>query len=240
MSEITMNRPVTMNDVAAKLGKTKGCVSFYLCKTHEDMQTPTAILVRKTAEEMGYGGRRAYPQVTCSCGKTFEKRSWNQTLCPECGKAHRKEQVHVFGKKYHGRSMNYSNGNFKTREEEIARMLELRGQGYSNKEIAKKIGRDLRTVIRNIGSQDPELTRQNRTMAAKIRSQKNAARKQYVTNKPIREYNKRVEAHNKMKAELNRLQVELLTEKHAIEQAAKVKVDCPALDLQTLQPTALM
>lgn len=240
MSEMMNRRPVTLNDVAAKLGKTRNCVSFYLCKTNENMQTPTAILIRKTAEEMGYGGRRAYPQAVCACGKTFEKRSWNQTLCPECGKAHRKEQILILSKKYNGCSMNYFNGNFKTREEEIARMLELRGQGYSNKEIAQKIGRCPETVRYNIGKQDPELTYQNNVMAAKIRAQKNAARKQYVTNKPIREYNKRVEAHNKMKAELNRLQVELLTEKPAIEQAAKVKVDCPALDLHTVQPTALM
>lgn len=133
----------------------------------------------------------------------------------------------------------YYNGNFHTKEEEVARMKELREQGFSNAEIAKKLGRGIVTVWNAIGKQDKELTLQNIAMAAHIRAQKNAARKQYVVNKPIREYNAKVEQHNKMKAELNKLQTELLTEKSAIVQAAKTKIDFPLVDLHTVQPTAL-
>lgn len=133
----------------------------------------------------------------------------------------------------------YHNGNYHTKEAEIARMRELREQGYSNREIAQKLGRNVTMVYDNIGAQDPELSKQNRAMAQRIRAQKNAARKQYVTNKPIIEYNKRVDEHNRIKAELAQLQMELLTQKPAIVQAAQTKIDFPLIDLHTVQPTAL-
>lgn len=196
-------RPVTAKDVAAKLGKSAYSVAWYLGNEQsKDLQTPTAILVRKTAQEMGYKPRNEW---------TYAERP----------------------------AKFYWNGNFHTKEEEVARMKELRAQGYSNAEIAKAIGRTRDTVWRSIGKQDPELAKQNVAMAAHIRAQKNAARKQYVLNKPIREYNKKVEAHNKMKAELNLLQMELLTEKPEIMKAAQTEIKFPMVDLKTLQPTAL-
>ena len=133
----------------------------------------------------------------------------------------------------------WHNGNFKTHEEEIARMQELRNMGYSNEEIAKSIGRTRNTVRCNIGKQDPELSKQNRVMANHIRAQKNAARRLYVLNKPIREYNKRVEAHNKMKAEIAKMESELLPQLPTIEKAAQIKIDFPLVNLSTLKPTAL-
>lgn len=195
-----MDRPVTMAEIGAKLGKSRGCVAFYLSKNNLNMQTPTAILIRNTAKEMGYDRKVA---------RTY------------------------------GGFHSWYNGNFKTREEEVARMKELRAKGYSNPEIAKAIGRTTITVLRAIGKQDPELAKQNRIMSAHIRAQKNAARKQFVLNKPIREYNAKVEKHNKMKAELNLLQTELLTEKPEIMKAAQTKIDFPMVDLHTVQPTAL-
>lgn len=196
-------RPVTAKDVAEKLGKSAYSVAWYLGnKQSKDLQTPTAILVRKTAQEMGYKPRN----------------EWTHT-----------ERSAKF----------YWNGNFHTKEEEIARMQELRAKGYSNAEIAKLVGRTYESVRRNIGKQDPELSRQNVAMAHHIRAQKNAARKLYVLNKPIREYNKRVDEHNKMKAELAQLQLELLEQKPIIEQAAQTKIDFPLVNLATVQPTAL-
>ena len=58
-------------------------------------------------------------------------------------------------------------------------------------------------------------------------------------NKPIREYNKRVEQHNRIKAELAQLQVALLSEKPEIEQAAQTKIDFPMMQMETVRPVAL-
>lgn len=245
-----MTRPVMLKDIAEKLGMSLSTVTQYM-NPNFPWSGKGVQLVRKTAEEMGYNPNavRAYcgkknavtrgHEAICECGKTYLKKSGSQIRCPECQQKHYKEFKHTYEKIRNGRSMNYYNGNFKTREEEVARMKELRAMGYSNPEIAKAIGRSYKTVWDAIGKQDPELAKQNITMAAHIRAQKNAARKQYVINKPIREYNRRVEQHNQMKAELNKLQTELLTEKPAIVQAAQTKIDFPMIDLHTVQPTAL-
>lgn len=250
-------RPVMLKDVAEKLGMPVGSVMHCMC-THPRMAQKKVDLVRQTAKEMGYDkqavmkyngeqglGRkwkcetRTYGEATCSCGKVFVKRSSRQVYCHECAEKRQKEYVRMYKRIVNGRSTNWYNGNFKTREEEIARMKELREMGYSNSEIAKAIGRCARTVRYNIGKQDPELSRQNVVMAQKYRAQKNAARKQYVVNKPIREYNKRVEQHNRIKAELAQLQIALLSEKPEIEQAAQTQIEFPMMQMKTLQPTAL-
>lgn len=214
MSEMMNVRPVTAHDIAAALNLSVNTVRVYLGKSEK--KSAACIRVQEYAKKVGYDPKAAYEYNRCNHKESI--------------KHYRDTPVITY----------YRNGNFKTKKEENQRMEQLRAEGYSNAEIAKKIGRCLATVLNNIGPQDPELTVMNKKLSQTIRKQKAQARKQYVTNKPIREYNKRVEAHNKMKAELNRLQVELLTEKPAIEQAAKVKVDCPALDLHTVQPTALM
>lgn len=207
MNNTSITRPVMIKDIAEKLGKSRGCVAFYLAKSNANMQTPTAILIRNTAEEMKYNPAEAKSYaVKIRDGRTTS--SW-------------------YG------------GNFKSRQEEIARMNELRNKGYSNAEIAKAIGRSYKTVRLNIGKQDPELTKQNVAMAAHIRAQKNAARKMYVVNKNIAQYNAKVEKHNKMKAELNLLQTELLTEKPEIMKAAQSQINVPQVDLKVLVPTAL-
>lgn len=133
----------------------------------------------------------------------------------------------------------YKNTPFHSVEERTKYMLYLRSQGYGTFDIARMAGTTPKTVRYHIGSEPVELANQNRAMGQHIRAQKNAARKQYVINKPIREYNKRVEQHNQMKAELNKLQTELLTEKPAIVQAAQMKINFPLVDLHTVQPTAL-
>lgn len=249
----SMNRPVLKKDIANALGLPLGTVCAYLSKKAPAKNLPGSKveLVRRTAAEMGYdpnaallwhygqnNAQRKSSLLECSCvvcGKTFQKTGTFQKYCPECAVAQKK----MYQKKYHGRSMNYHNGNFKTRDEEIARMNELRTQGYSNSEIAKAIGRSDRCVLANIGKQDPELSKQNIAMAAHIRAQKNAARKQYIINKPIREYNKRVEQHNKMKEEIAKIEAELRPQTPAIEKAAQIKIDFPLVNLATVQPTAL-
>lgn len=256
---IAMNRPVMLKDVAEKLGMPITSVASCMSKSSRMSQAKIE-LVRMAAKEMGYdktasksyNGKinmkkcnatpRTYNEDICKCGKSFLKKGWNQMLCPECSKAkhvaEHKEYMAVYNRVRRG-SFTYYNGNFKTRQEEIARMKELRAQGYSNNEIAKAVGRSQNTVLRNIGRQDPELSKQNVAMAAHIRAQKNAARKQYLINKPIREYNKRVEEHNKMKAEIARMEAELTPRTPAIEKAAQTKIDFPLVNLHTVQPTAL-
>ena len=161
MNNASVTRPVTAKDVAEKLGKSAYSVAWYLGnKQSKDLQTPTAILVRKTAQEMGY--------------KPHNERTYAEK-CAAC-------RPNKF----------YYNGNFYTKEEEVARMKELRNQGYSNAEIAKIVGRTCGTVLRNIGTQDAELSKQNRVMASHIRAQKNAMRKMYVVNKNITQYTRRL------------------------------------------------
>lgn len=250
MSEMMMNRPVMLKDVAEKLGMPLVCVKSCMGKK-TTMSQAKVDLVRNTAREMGYdialskswSVKRAASflkpasQKQCTkCGVLYTPTRFSQLYCPECRVIVNREHVAKAYRKHH---KNWQGGNFRTREEEIARMQELRAQGYSNAEIAKAVGRAECTVRANIGLQDTELSIQNRAMAAHIRAQKNAARKAYVINKPIREYNARVEKHNKMKAELALLQVDLLSEKPAIEQAAKTKIDFPLVNLATVQPTAL-
>ena len=118
-------------------------------------------------------------------------------------------------------------------------MSYLRSQGYGNFEIARMAATTPKTVRSHIGNEPVELAKQNRAMAQHIRAQKNAARKQVVINKSIAQYNAKVEKHNKMKAELNLLQTELLTEKPKIMKAAQTEIKFPMVDLKTLQPTAL-
>ena len=257
------NRPVMLKDVAEKLGMPVSSVAGCLCP-HSRMSKEKIELVRRTVDEMGYVPKAArkfvnQPEVKerfCSiCGTKLN--NVQKKYCTSCGKL-AQQQARLDWKKNnadkmreyrlkwshkngHGKNTKtcYCNGCFHSREDEVRHMKYLREQGYSNAEIAKMIGRTAQTVLANIGKQDPELSKQNVAMAQHIRAQKNAARKAYVINKPIREYNKRVEQHNKMKAELNLLQLDLLTQKPIIEQAAQTKIDFPLVNLSTVQPTAL-
>ena len=228
--------PVTAKDIAAKLGMTQTAVQISLSKARKNVRTPAVVQVMKAAEEMGFKGK-GDQDVCVDCGNTYTKVNSNQLICPECRKLRCRENMRQI--RSSSVTGGWFGGNFATKEEETARMKQLREMGYSNKEISEKVGRSYVSVWHRIGKQDPELAKQNIAMAAHIRAQKNAARKQYVINKPIREYNKRVEQHNQMKAELNKLQTELLTEKPAIVQAAQTKIDFPMIDLHTVQPTAL-
>lgn len=215
----SITRPVTMKDIAEKLGLSVGTVKQYLSPKYHWNGTGVQ-LVRKTAEEMGYDPKA----VLAYTGALRKGKSW-------------KWQRHT-EKSNPTPSPRYNGGNFFTKEEEMERMKELRDMGYSNVEIARKVGRSYLTVLVNIGKQDPELSQQNREMAQKYRAQKNAARKQYLVNKPIREYNKRVKEHNDLKAKIAQMEMELKPQIPAIEKAAQTKIEFPMMKMETIQPVA--
>lgn len=228
--------PVTAKDIAAKLGMTPHAVEISLSRARKNVCTPAVVQVMKAAEEMGFKGK-GDQDVCVDCGNTYTKVNNKQLICPECRKLRRRENM----RQIRGSSVTggWFGGNFKTHEEELARMKELRERGYSNAEIAKAVGRSVGCVFYNVGKQDPELWLQNVRMAHRIRAQKNAARKQYVVNKPIREYNKKVEEHNQLKMQVAKLEMQLRPQTPAIEKAAQTKIDFPLIDLHTVQPTAL-
>lgn len=135
----------------------------------------------------------------------------------------------------------YRNTAFRSIQEQRDYMRYLRDKGYGNTDIARKCGVARITVYRNIGATPADLAKMNRVVAQTLRAQKNAARSAYVLNQPILEYNAKVEKHNKMKAELRLLQLELLEAKPAIEHAAAKFVAVPStVNLATVRPTALM
>lgn len=248
MSNVTANasvsseRRVMLKDIAKKLGISYGVARKCMSEnSHYNENNHTFVLVRQTAQEMGYKPQKRVAQqekeFVCACGKTYLAKNTLSKMCPACRKIH----LRNYQRKFRGLHVTggWYGGNFSTKEAETARMLALRDAGYSNAEIASKIGRDYQAVLRRLGKQDPELTKQNVAMSHHIRAQRNAARKQYVINKPIMEYNRRVEQHNQMKAELNKLQTELLTEKPEIMKAAQTEIKFPMVDLKTVQPTAL-
>lgn len=133
----------------------------------------------------------------------------------------------------------YRNMPFHSMQEAQDYMRHLRDGGFGNTEIAQRAGVTVVTVRRYIGPTPADLAKHNRMMGQKIRAQKNAARKAYVRNKPILEYNARVEEHNKLKAQVARMEAELKPQMPAIEKAAQIQIAFPMIDLKTVQPTAL-
>lgn len=68
-------------------------------------------------------------------------------------------------------------GNFHTKAEEIAHMNFLRDEGFTNAEIARKIGRSYGTVRCNIGLQPKSYTERSRIRACEIRHAKTVDRR---------------------------------------------------------------
>ena len=216
-----MNRPVvTAKDIAEKLGIGKstvqGCLNNKFAKGY---RKETVDKVRKAAEEMGYDKQASIVYGYMLSGETRRKIK---------------------------EPKNYRGGNFLTKEAEVQRMKELRAEGYTNFQIARKIGRSFGMVFHCIGKQDPSLT----AISHKLRGQRtrmaNAARKQYLHNKPIAEYNAKVDQANELKeaaakalAAAEALHAELSKQQPAIEKLAAQKIPVPQIDLGSLQPTAL-
>lgn len=129
---------------------------------------------------------------------------------------------------------------FRTREEMIAYMKNLRDLGYGNTEIAKRAGVTPITVRRNIGLMPADLARHNRIVGQQLRVQKRVARAAYLRNKPIAEYNAKVDERNALKEKMAKLDAEIAEKQPAIEKLAAQKVPAPQLNLSSLSPTPLM
>lgn len=194
-------KPVTMRDIAAKLGVSFRTVQRAFAKT-DGRNQEVAQAIRTAAQIMGYIPGRSKPR----------------TVKPD--------------KFWHS-------GNFLSRDAEIARMRQLRAEGYTNAEIARKLGRSYGTVYNTIGKQDAAMTKMSVQMAGAARAQKSAVRAAYVRNKPIAAYNAKVQELTDLRAKVNALETELAAAKPAIDKAAAKVVEMPVVALANLQPTAL-
>lgn len=264
-----MGRPVSTKDVAEKLGMPRGTVKNSLNPNYSDSYSKTTVAkVRKTATEMGY----ALKSFEESVGRVTQKSIASEFGVPIVtvnralhGKIHTElaEKIKRFAvennyenpqdpevKARHAEEKRaetyYCKTAFHDRGELQAYMRYLRKEGYGNTEIAKKAGITRNTVRRNIGPTPPELAKHNRVMGQKLRGLKNAARRQYLHNKPIAEYNARVEQVNKLRedaakalAAADALKAQLTVQTPAIEALAAKKLQTPSLNLASLTPTAL-
>ena len=97
----------------------------------------------------------------------------------------------------------WHNGNYHSREEEVARMLDLREEGFSNAEIAKKLGRAILTVRRNIGAQPADMTKGNRVEGVRNRWAKESRRKAYVESHKVTVHNDTVRKVNELTEKMN-------------------------------------
>lgn len=79
--------------------------------------------------------------------------------------------------------------NCKTIDEENRFMKTFRSMGYSNAEIAKKMGYDRKTIRNRIGSQPEDLSLHNRKEAQRLKAAKNRSRKEYLDTHLVTEYN---------------------------------------------------
>ena len=108
----------------------------------------------------------------------------------------------------------YRNGNYHTREEEIARMNQLRAEGYSNREIAGVTGRSVVTVHRNLGSQPLDMTKMNVTEGQRNRRRRDEKRKTYVMTHEINQHNELVEKIERLNADINIAEQQLIRLRH--------------------------
>ena len=128
---------------------------------------------------------------------------------------------------------------FESRQKMVETMLDLRKSGYGNTTIAKKCGVVTVTVRRNIGPTPPSLMHHNRVVAQALRTQKNAARKLYLRNLPVAEYNDKVAIYKKLEAEAAEAKRKAEEAKAQAEEAAKRIVAVPKVNLAALKPTPL-
>lgn len=134
--------------------------------------------------------------VWCCMGETASKRGLSQKMidlvhrtAQEMGYDPKAAKYSKATREKAVKTMWLRHSNFETRELETERMITLRAQGYSNAEIAKKIGRDYQTVRRRIGCQDEDMSLANRIQGAKNVAARNAQRRQYVADHTVSTYN---------------------------------------------------
>lgn len=131
----------------------------------------------------------------------------------------------------------YYNGCFHTRVEEQERMKQLRAEGYSNAEIAAKIGRVVITVRRAIGAQPEDMSRMNRVQGQKNRAAKNEQRRVYVATHTVNTFNEVVD----QMGEVNRQIVSLTAQQKKLEKQVQEMVPAvkAAAKLSKVQPHEL-
>lgn len=282
---VAMNRPVSCEDIATKLGLSKTTVANCMSeRSYRDHKPATVELVRKTAKEMGYDPNRAQARhgVKRNMGKRIDfstlptklespvssgsiarllgvSRCFVSAAINNRAKSYLADDIRKAAAMYgiktraqqikereeeHARKATanpyYRDTPFRTVQEQIDYMLYLRKNGCGNTEIAKRTGVACMTVRRKIGPTPADLANHNRSTAQTLRAQKNAARKAYIRNAPIAEYNKKVEEHNKLKAQIVQMEAELRPQTPAIEKIAAQKIEAPAMNLTMLSPTPIM
>lgn len=117
----------------------------------------------------------------------------------------------------------YYNGNFHSREEEVQHMRYLRAKGYTNAEIAKKIGRNYVTVYKKIGKQPEEYTKMSRRLSGERISSANAARRALANRARIDELSEKLAKLDHEGEQLAREQ-EVLTAKISANNAERSSV----------------
>lgn len=210
------SNPVTAKMIAEKLGMNVGTVRVCMRKNTLGMSKEKVDLVRKTAEEMGYD-----PKTVCALSS---RNYWAKTA--EERKA-RKEASYLL------------THNFPSKEAETKRMQYLRAQGYSNKEIAQKVGRCTETVYRRIGAQAQDMSAENRIQGQKNRAARNAQRRQYVADHTVRTYNGVVTELADVKTRVAKLESEVQQLKPAAIQASKISTVKMIEDLSIAPATAI-
>lgn len=198
-----LKRRITQQDVANATGLTRACVSAILnpkegalAKGGLNIPEHTVARVRKTAKELGYeikAERVKAEDVAKGFGKSigYMKDCLMQNPPRKCPlsfintvRAYA-DAIGYKSYKPHNEATKraphrYWGGNFATHADERARMLELRADGYSNHEIAKKVGRSTVCVLNNIGPQPEEITAIRRKLQGQKIRETNAAHKEAV------------------------------------------------------------
>lgn len=129
--------------------------------------------------------------------------------------------------------------NFPSREAETKRMEYLREQGYSNSEIARKVGRCVLTVRRRIGSQPEDMTKENIRLGQKNRAAKNAKRRQYTANHTVNTYNGMVAELAEVKAKVVLIEGQVKAMLPKVKEAAKISQVKMIEDISDAPATAL-
>ena len=79
------------------------------------------------------------------------------------------------------------------------------------------------------------MTKKNHQIGAKIYAQKNAARKQYMIDQSVAEYNKLVEEVRAVEEHLEKLKQDLTVKETIAKKNARRTVKTPSIDLSTTQ-----
>lgn len=143
----------------------------------------------------------------------------------------------------------YYGGNFHSEAEEIARMRQLREEGYTNMQIATKVGRSYHCVLAKIGKQPADMTANSKVSSGIEKARKYQDRKLYVANHTIRVYNSTLDEIRKLREEadmlkskadkLERDMAKLEPEVKKALKIATVPLQQVAADLANAEPTTL-